>query len=57
MTNKQFGVFVCFILCIVVLFLGLKIASKRELCDVYYKELNTLTCFLSDSTLPQRTNR
>jgi hypothetical protein len=36
---------------------GLKAWTKIELCSTYYREMNQLACFMSDSTLPQRTNR
>jgi hypothetical protein len=45
------------ILAIVLGFFGLKIYSKIDLCKTYYSEMSRLTCFMSNSTLPQRNNR
>lgn len=57
MSDKQFYWIAGAILFIVFAVFGLKFWSKNELCSVYYSDMNRLACFMSDSTLPQRTNR
>lgn len=48
---------VIFIVLCFLIFIGLKVWAKNHLCHTYYSEMNTVACFLNNSTLPQRTNR
>lgn len=45
------------VMALIAIIIGLKLWSKNELCTTYYSDMNRLACFMSDSTLPQRTNR
>ena len=57
MSDKVFLFLTIPVVLTVLIFFGFKIWAKNELCSVYYKEINIVACFLSDSTLPQRSNR
>jgi len=57
MKDSYLTILVVLGLIVVLMFFGFKIWAKNELCSVYYSEMNRVACFLSDSTLPQRSNR
>jgi hypothetical protein len=55
--EKKIWLFIIGALVVAALAMSLKVYAKYDLCRTYYSEMSRLTCFISDSTLPQRTNR
>ena len=57
MANKDFLIFVGIPFLLAIIIIAGQVWAKYELCSKYYPEISPLVCYMSNSTLPQRTNR